>query len=96
MTQGSVEAILSSWLVEKQTGRLERSFSEFLDDRLRTALTFEEYSKEDRILVAKLLASRGFLTTLTAKDLGLPAMHSRVSILNSIFSKICLSFVFYF
>jgi len=72
MTQGSVEAILSSWLVEKQTKKVERSFSEFLDERFKTALTFEEYPKEDRILVAKLLASRGFLTTLSAQDIGLP------------------------
>ncbi|KKS76457.1 MAG: hypothetical protein UV50_C0021G0001, partial [Parcubacteria group bacterium GW2011_GWB1_42_9] len=72
MTQGSVEAILSAWLVERQTGRVERTFSEFLDDRFKIALTFEEYSKEDRILVAKILASRGFLLTITAKDLGLP------------------------
>ncbi len=73
MTQGSVEAILSSWLVEKQTKKVERSFSEFLDERFKTALTFEEYPKEDRVLVAKILASRGFLTTLSAEDLGLPA-----------------------
>jgi DNA polymerase III delta prime subunit len=72
MTQGSVEAILSSWIVEKQIGNAGRSFSEFLDERFKTALTFEEYSKEDRILAAKILASRGFLTTLTAKDIGLP------------------------
>ncbi len=72
MTQGSIEAILSSWLVEKQTGKKERSFSEFLDERLKTALTFKEYPKEDRILAAKILASKGFLLTLTAKDLDLP------------------------
>ncbi len=72
MTQGSVEAILSSWVVERQTKRTERSFSEFLDERFKTALTFEEYSKEDRILVAKILASKGFLLTLNAKDLELP------------------------
>ena len=72
MTQGSVEAILSSWLIEKQTGKHERSFAEFLDERFKTALTFKEYPKEDRVLVAKILASRGFLLTLTAKDLDLP------------------------
>ena len=72
MTQGSVEAILSSWLIEKQTGKQERSFAEFLDERFKTALTFKEYPKEDRILVAKILASKGFLLTLTAKDLDLP------------------------
>src|SRR3989344_4574595 len=72
MTQGSVEAILSSWLVERQTGNKTRSFSEFLDERFKTALTFKEYSKEDRVLVAKILASRGFLLTLTAKELDLP------------------------
>ncbi|MEI6420399.1 MAG: AAA family ATPase [bacterium] len=72
MTQGSVESILSSWLVEKQTGKKERSFAEFLDERFKTALTFKEYSKEDRILVAKILASHGFLLTLDAKDLDLP------------------------
>jgi len=72
MTQGSVEAILSSWIVERQTGKQERSFSEFLDERFKTALTFKEYPKEDRILAAKILASKGFLLTLTAKDLDLP------------------------
>ena len=72
MTQGSVEAILSSWLIEKQTGKQERTFVEFLDDRFKTALTFKEYPKEDRILVAKILASKGFLLTLTAEDLDLP------------------------
>jgi len=72
MTQGSVEAILSSWLVEKQTGKNDKTFAEFLDERFKTALTFKEYSKEDRILVAKILASQGFLLTLTAKELDLP------------------------
>ena len=72
MTQGSVEAILSSWLIEKQIGKKERSFAEFLDERFKTALTFKEYPREDRILAAKILASKGFLLTLTAKDLDLP------------------------
>ena len=71
MTQGSVEAILSSWLIEKQTGKKERSFAEFLDERFKTALTFKEYPKEDRVLVAKILASKGFLTHLTPEDLDL-------------------------
>ena len=72
MTQGSIEAILSSWNIERKMKRTKKSFSEFLDERFKTALTFEEYSKEDRILVAKILASRGFLLTLTPKELGLP------------------------
>jgi MoxR-like ATPase len=72
MTQGSVEAILQAWLVERQTGKRDRCFAEFLDERFKTALTFKEYSEADRILVAKILASKGFLTTLAAKDLDLP------------------------
>jgi hypothetical protein len=72
MTQGSIEAILSSWSIEKKMKRTEKSFAEFLDERFKTALTFEEYSKEDRNLAAKILASRGFLLTLTPKELGLP------------------------
>ncbi|MCX6717806.1 MAG: AAA family ATPase, partial [Candidatus Taylorbacteria bacterium] len=72
MTQGSIEAILSSWLIEKQTGKQERFFSEFLDERFKTALTFKEYPKEDRVLVAKILASKGFLLTLDPKELDLP------------------------
>ncbi|MFH0755273.1 MAG: AAA family ATPase [bacterium] len=72
MTQGSVEDILFSWNIEKKMKKTGRSFSEFLDERFKTALTFEEYSKEDRILVAKILASRGFLLTLTPKELNLP------------------------
>ena len=72
MTQGSIEAILSSWNIEKKMKRTDKSFAEFLDERFKTALTFEEYSKEDRILAAKILASRGFLLTLTPKELNLP------------------------
>lgn len=72
MTQGSIEAILSSWSIERKMKRRDVSFAEFLDERFKTALTFEEYSKEDRILAAKILASRGFLLTLTPKELGLP------------------------
>jgi len=72
MTQGSIEAILSSWSIEKKMKRTGKSFAEFLDERFKTALTFEEYSKEDRNLAAKILASRGFLLTLTPKELGLP------------------------
>ena len=60
MTQGSVEAILSAYLIEKKNGKKERTFAEFLDERFKTALTFKEYSKEDRILVAKILASKDF------------------------------------
>ncbi len=71
MTQGSIEAMLSYWHIEKELGRRNWSFVEFLDERFKTALTFREYPKEDRILVAKMLASKGFLRTLTAKDLGL-------------------------
>jgi|GEM_PF-855648 len=73
MTQGSIEAILSYWSVEQKTKKSNKSFSEFLDQRFKTALTFEEYPKEDRVLVAKILASRGFLLTLNADELGLPA-----------------------
>jgi hypothetical protein len=73
MTQGSVEAILSAWNIERQMGNKKRSFAEFLDERFKTALTFKEYSKEDRILAAKILAAKGFLLTLSAKELDLPA-----------------------
>lgn len=73
MTQGSIEAILSAWTVEKKTRNKNRSFAEFLDERFKIALTFKEYSKEDRILAAKILASKGFLLTLSAEELDLPA-----------------------
>ncbi len=73
MTQGSIEAILSSWNIEKKMKKTEKSFAEFLDERFKTALTFEEYSKEDRILATKILASRGFLLTVTPEELNLPS-----------------------
>lgn len=72
MTQGTVENIIDAWKIEKQTKKGNASFAEFLDLRLKRALTFEEYSEKDRILAAKILASKGFLRTLTAKDLNLP------------------------
>lgn len=43
-----------------------------MDERFKTTLTFEAYPKEDRILVAKILASKGFLLTLDPKELDLP------------------------
>ena len=72
MTQGTVENILDAWRIEKETKKDDASFAEFLDSRLKRALTFEEYSEKDRILAAKILASKGFLRTLSAKDLNLP------------------------
>ena len=71
MTQGTVEAILESWESERQLSG-ETSFAEFLDARLATGLTFKEYPEADRILAAKILASKGFLRTQTAESLGLP------------------------
>lgn len=70
MTQGSVEAILEGWRIQRQTDPDKMSFIEFLDQRLKTALTFKEYSEPDRTLAAKILASAGFLRTLTPSDLG--------------------------
>jgi len=72
MTQSTVENILDAWRIEKETKKDDASFAEFLDSRLKRALTFEEYSEKDRILAAKILASKGFLRTLSAKDLNLP------------------------
>jgi len=79
LTQGTVENILEAWKIEKQTRRGPTSgtsgtvsFTEFLDQRLKTTLTFKEYPKPDRILAAKILASKGFLRTLTPQDLDLP------------------------
>ena len=72
MTQGSVEAILDQWRVEGKTGRRQKTFAEFIDERIKTALTFKAYSEEDRILAAKIFALKGFLKTVSPEDLGLP------------------------
>jgi MoxR-like ATPase len=72
-TQGSVEAILDDWKTEKVLNANDHpSFAEFLDGRLKTALTFKEYPEADRVLAAKILASKGLLRTISAADLGLP------------------------
>lgn len=71
MTQGTIEAVLESWESEQQLNE-NISFAEFLDDRLATGLTFKEYPEGDRVLAAKILATKGFLRTKTAEDLGLP------------------------
>ena len=55
-----MENIIDAWKIEKDTRKSDVSFAEFLDSRLKRALTFEEYSEKDRILVAKILASKGF------------------------------------
>ncbi|MBI3255496.1 MAG: AAA family ATPase [Candidatus Andersenbacteria bacterium] len=73
MTQGTVENILEAWQIERRSGEAAMSFTAFLDQRLKTALTFEEYPEKDRMLAAKVLAARGLLSTITAADLRLPA-----------------------
>lgn len=70
-TQGTVEAIFEQWGIEKTNGHF--TFVEFIDKRLAVALTFEEYPLPDRVLVAKILASKGLLRTLTPADINLPA-----------------------
>ncbi|MEI6490383.1 MAG: AAA family ATPase [bacterium] len=70
-TQRSIEAILSLWNIEKQKGKNTTTFSEFLDDRLKTALNFKEFPERDRILAAQIFASWGFLITLDPKELNI-------------------------
>ena len=72
MTHRSISAILEDWQTQKMRSDSDRSFIEFLDQKLKTFITFEMYPKGDRILVAKILAMKGFLRTLSETDLGLP------------------------
>lgn len=70
-TQGTVEAILGRWETERQmNGGI--SFAEFLDQAIKTGVTFKEYPESDRILAAKIFALKGFLRTVTPAELGLP------------------------
>jgi len=72
MTQGTVEAIFDAWKIEQKLRPGKKVFAVFLDERLKTGLTFKEYSEADRILATKILASKGLLRTLTPEELGLP------------------------
>ncbi len=72
MTQGTIEAMLADWKIEQTMGET-KPFVAHIDERLKIALTFEEYPLADRILAAKILASKGFLRTQTPEALGLPA-----------------------
>ena len=72
VTQGTVEAILESWPTERQLHN-GISFAEYIDGRLATGLSFKEYPPADRLLAAKIFASKGFLRTITPEELGLPA-----------------------
>lgn len=72
LTQSTVENIIDAWKIEKQTNLKHPSFAEFLDQRLKTALTFKEYPQADRVLAAKILAAKGFLRTVAPQDLDLP------------------------
>lgn len=71
LTQGTIENIIDAWKIE-QTKQEPLSFIEFLNSRLKTTLTFKEYPLTDRILAAKILASKGLITTLSEEDLSLP------------------------
>ncbi len=72
MTQGSVESILDQWKIETKIGKGSKTFAEFIDERLKTALTFKTYSQEDRVLSAKIFALKGFLKTVTPEEMSLP------------------------
>jgi len=72
VTQGTVEAIFESWPTERQLHN-GVSFAEYVDRRLSTGLSFKEYPPADRLLAAKIFASKGFLRTVTPEELGLPA-----------------------
>jgi hypothetical protein len=72
MTHGSIEAIIDLWNMEKKLGRKSRTFVEFVDERIKTALTFKAYTTEDRTLAAKIFVSKGFLQDTTPEEIGLP------------------------
>jgi MoxR-like ATPase len=70
-TQRMIENIIDGWKTQQKFGS-DAIFTKFLDSRLKTTLTFKEYPEADRILAAKILASKGLLRTLTEADLDLP------------------------
>ncbi len=70
-TQGTVEAILERWGTERRLNP-GNSFVEFLDQAIKTGITFKEYPESDRVLAAKIFALKGFLRTVTPAELGLP------------------------
>jgi hypothetical protein len=72
LEHGAVETIISAWKIEQKTKIKNLCFAEFLDSYLKKALTYTSFPPEDRILAAKIFASHGFLTTLSAKDLNFP------------------------
>ncbi|MEK7586993.1 MAG: AAA family ATPase [Patescibacteria group bacterium] len=72
MTQRSIEAIISLWDIEKKKGDRKVTFAEFIDERIKTAVNFKEFSEKDRTLAAKIFASRGFLTGVKPEELGVP------------------------
>jgi|GEM_PF-2039861 len=72
LNQRTVEAVLEAWRLTRLNHSNESFFS-FLDQRLAKSLTFEEYPAGDRLLATQILASKGFLTTLTPEDLSLPS-----------------------
>ena len=72
MTQGSVESILDQWKIETKIGKNNKTFAEFIDERIKTALTFKVYSQEDRVFAAKIFALKGFLKTVTPEEMSLP------------------------
>lgn len=66
MNQRTMGDIIESWKVVRKKDK-QISFVEFLDKALATELNFGEY-KEDKLLVAKILASHGLLRTLNLED----------------------------
>jgi MoxR-like ATPase len=71
LNQRTIFHIIESFKIAKLQNT-DLSFREHLDQRLKKELTFKEYDENDRILVAKILASKGLLTTLTESELDLP------------------------
>ena len=72
LEHGAIETIISAWKIEQKTKIKNKCFAEFLDYFLKKAITYTSFPQEDRILLAKILASKGFLSTLSAEELNLP------------------------
>lgn len=79
MNQRTIENIIEGWKVVSKKDR-QISFVEFLDERLATELNFGEY-KEDKLFVAKILASHGLLRTLNTEQI-LKISESELSVSN--------------
>lgn len=66
LNQRTMSSIINAWKINQMLDK-DGSFAEFVDERLKSEVSFKEHIPADRILTAKILRQYGFFSTMEPK-----------------------------